>query len=192
MVSANNNQKMLLGVLGLLIAIKFVLFPIVDWQNEQVSLIAEKKVRLAKVDNVIEEIDGVSATKQSYLTRNSELMAGFYQVPSSSALKLTLQKELEQIFSARDVKIQNFSWATEIPGDVTEIRANIAFRGTLSNLIKLQMDLEQNNRLFSQINWSLQVQKMNKQSLGTVRGRMLISAFNYPVAATKIDNGAEE
>lgn len=177
-MSIDDNKKKLLVILGVLVIIRLVLFPIIEWQNEQVSEIADKQTRLMKVQALVAQQEQLALTKAEIEAKSGDSGTYFYQVEAVEPFKLLLQKDIEKLFSDRDISITNFSWANETVGDVIKVTANISFNGTLKNFIRLQSDTAQLEKIIKSKEWNIQVKRMNKNSLGRINGRMLIEAYN--------------
>lgn len=177
-MQSQNKRKLMLGVLGLLILIRFILIPVFDWQQEQINEINEKEQRLSKTDNIITRLPYVNAASDKLKKSNSKLQERYFNQPSLNTFKLQLQQKIEKLFSEHNLKVTNFNWVIEIPGEITQVRAKISFEGTTKDFAELQLNIAQLPKLLEIAQWTLHVKRMNANSLGKVKGDILITAYN--------------
>ncbi len=168
----------MLTLLFFLLVIRFIVVPVFDWQTEKITEITANKNKLTKAEQVISRIPKIEHELAKIKLSNGALELRYFNETSLSAFKLQLQQKIERLFSQHNMKVKNFNWVAELPGDVTQERANISFEGNLKDIALLQLALANLPKLFNIGQWSFQIKKMNENSLGNVRGRMLLVAYN--------------
>ncbi|SEK46974.1 hypothetical protein SAMN05216262_101434 [Colwellia chukchiensis] len=181
-----NNRKMLLLVLLVLLIARFVIVPIVDWQDEKLASIAANSNNLHKSEQVIARSEKIATELAHVKQLNQTLSDKYFQQANLNDFKLKLQQQLESLFSQHNLKVKNFSWVAHIPGDVVQERANISFEGEIKNVVALQLAMAQLPQLLQIIQWNFPIRNMSETSLGTTRGQLLVAAYN--VAPTKLAN----
>lgn len=180
-----DKRKLMLGVLAVLLIARFVLVPIFDWQQAQISTIEAKQQRLVKANAVVNRLPQLELALAQLQESNQVQQARYFKQSSLNAFKLQLQQQIETLFADYDMKISNFSWVVEIPGQITEARAKIAFEGSTANFARLQLAIAQSPKLLNIAQWSLHIKRMSSQSLGQARGSLLLAAYSVtpPVEA---------
>lgn len=173
-----DKRKVMLGVLAVLLLARFILVPIFDWQQEQILAIETKQQRLVKTNNIIDRLPQINLALSELEANNLQQQQRYFEHASSNAFKLQLQQEIESVFTEHELKVTNFNWVVEIPGEISQARAKIAFEGTTANFALLQLAIAQFPKLLNIAQWTLQINRMNNRSLGKVRGSLLLTAYN--------------
>ena len=173
-----NNRKIMIAVLVALLLMRFLVVPVFDWQAGKIAIITSNENQLSKSKQVITRIPLIKSELEIIQLSNAQLKSRYFNESSLNDFKLQLQQQIELLFSQHNMQIKNFNWVAEIPGDVTEERASIVFDGSLKDVTLLQLAIARLPKLFNIGQWSFQVKNMNKNTLGNVRGQMLIIAYN--------------
>jgi hypothetical protein len=171
-------RKLMLGVLAVLLLARFILVPVFDWQKGKIALIAEKEQRLIKTNNVIEHVPQINLALKQLNQNNNKQQERYFVEASSNTFKLQLQQKIEKLFSEHTLKVTNFNWVAEIPGEIAQARADISFEGTTTQFAMLQLAIAQLPKALDIKQWTLQVKGMNERSLGDVNGSLILIAHN--------------
>ncbi|MDO6426501.1 hypothetical protein Q4489_05720 [Thalassotalea sp. 1_MG-2023] len=171
-------RKNLLLIVALLAVIRFVIVPIFEWQEEKIDDIDAKITRLDKAENVINRQAKLTTLLSDVQQSNEETEVLYHNFTSTNAMKLSLQQQVEKIFSQHSVKIKNFTWPNELPGNITELRAKVFFDGNTKDLAKLHLALSAQTKLFNIAEWTIHIRKMKEDSLGVASGSLVFSAYN--------------
>ena len=177
-MSLLNDKKRLLLVCGLLIAIKFLLFPWFEWQNIQVNQISTIEKQLQKGLLLVNE--------QQKLTKNIAQLQNAYR--SNSALiasnetsvldyQLKIQKEIEKMLSSLTLSTRSVSWLNPLQvGDLEEHKMEISLTGSTKNYIQFMMALEQIQPKITIVEFRSNISKMypNQNKLGRFNGKIVI------------------
>lgn len=174
----NKHKVMLLVLIGLLI-IRFVLFPIFEWQEKQISLIATKEQKLIKTNNIINRLPQITESLAQLKQSNNNLQTHYFNEKSLNAFKLQQQQRIETLFSQHQLKVTNFNWVVEVPGDeITQIRAKVSFQGKAKNFAMLQLTIAQLPELLNLLQWDLYIKRMSDNSLGDAHGAIYLTTYN--------------
>jgi ribosomal protein L23 len=173
-----NKRKLMLGVLAVLLLARFILVPVFDWQKGKIAQIAEKEQRLIKTNNVIEHVPQINLALKQLNQNNNKQQERYFVEASSNTFKLQIQQKIEKLFSEHTLKVTNFNWVAEIPGEIAQARADISFEGTTTQFAMLQLAIAQLPKALDIKQWTLQVKGMNERSLGDVNGSLILIAHN--------------
>jgi predicted PurR-regulated permease PerM len=184
-----SNKKPLLIVLFLLLALRFVMVPVIDWQQEQLDEIAAKQTKVEKADSVIARFPQLQQALEQVQQNNKQQLANYYGHESANSLKLQLQQELEALFLKHKIKVINFSWVAEIENPITEFRAKISYEGKTDDFAKLQLAIARYPKRINIAEWTSYINKMAENSLGDASGTILLTTYN--VIPLKALNNAE-
>ncbi|WP_286271768.1 hypothetical protein [Thalassotalea hakodatensis] len=177
-MSTLRNRKNLLLVVALLAAIRFIVVPVFDWQQENIDDITAKATRLNKAENVIARKETLAVSLTDVEKINERTKTLYHSFSSTNEMKLSLQQQVEKKFSQHKVKIKNFTWPNELEGDIKELRAKIFFEGDTNDIALLHMDLSDQATFFNIVEWTIYIRRMKENSLGEASGSLVFSAYN--------------
>ncbi|MFT5812277.1 MAG: hypothetical protein ACI9VT_000011 [Psychroserpens sp.] len=190
-MSLQNNRKMLLMLLLVLFIARFAIVPIFDWQAEKIDAIAANSNNLNKTEQVMARAKDIAKELAELEKHNQMLKLRYFTQASAHDFKLKLQQQIESLFAQHDLKINNFSWVAHLPGDITQERASVSFKGEIKNLVSLQLAIAQLPILLNIAQWDYPMNNMTESSLGnTTQGRMILIAYN--VLPTDLSNNKGE
>jgi hypothetical protein len=141
------SQSGLLLMLGCLLALKFLVIPLFEWQQSQLSLIEGKRAQKAKINQLIK-------SQSSLEKRNVEISQSIRDIKNTffvddDKLKLKVQTEIEGMFEAGELRLEGFVWLLDNPGKIRTLRAKVFFNGPVHSLIQLMWDISSRPELFS-------------------------------------------
>ncbi len=141
------SQSGLLLMLGCLLALKFLVVPLFEWQQSQLSLIESKITQKAKIDQLIK-------SQSSLEKQNAEIGQSIVEIQDlffvdDDKLKLKVQTELEAMFEAGELRLDGFVWLVDNPGKIRTMRAKVSFNGPVYSLIQLIWDISSRPELIS-------------------------------------------
>lgn len=179
-MQVQNKRKQMLSVLAVLLIARFVVVPVFDWQQQQITQIESQNNKLAKVQRVIARLPEISAELDKLQQSNQKLQALYANQASALAFKLQQQQRIEELFKVHNIEVKNFNWVAEIPGEITQLRAKVFFSGKSKDLALLQLAIARLPKLLNVGEWTLQIRRMDGHSLGKVTGNLLLIAYNIP------------
>jgi hypothetical protein len=177
-MAAKNNRKHMLMVLAALVVIRFVFVPIIEWQSQKVTLITAANKKLTKGQNIIAHAPQIERELNVLKVANQTIQNYYVKTDTFNAFKLQTQQKIEALFKQHQLQIKNFSWVAEIPGEITQARASIAFAGNVKDVALLQVAIARLPKLLNIGQWTLHIKRMNENSLGKGSGRILLIAYN--------------
>ncbi len=165
----------LLATLAAIVILKFVIFPLWTWQNEILEELQAKNLKLSKLSSVIANHENL----RSQLTEIESDMQTLTQLffLNQETIKLSVQKQIENMFEKNSVKIEGFNWVFDSEnGVVRSLRASIKYSGSTKDVIKTFWDLFQIPQVIDQLEWRSRFVAGN-DSLGNVSGDLTLEFF---------------
>jgi len=183
-----NKRKLMLGVLAVLLVARFILVPILDWQQEQIKQITAKEQRLTKTNNIIARLPQIKVALAQLKQNNQQQQSHYFNQASPNTFKLQLQQKIETLFTQHHLKVTNFNWVAEIDEQIAKARARITFEGSTKDFAMLQLAIAQLPKLLNTNQWTLHIKRMNDHSLGNANGNIVLTAYNIaPKVASKVE-----
>ncbi|MGM0906961.1 MAG: hypothetical protein ACQEVQ_10570 [Pseudomonadota bacterium] len=137
-----SQKKALLWVVAILLGIRFVLVPLMDYQNqlkENISLESRQLERaLALLNN---EQQGVSAEQANADLKELESRLPLHE--SVNQFRLSMQQQLEQLAKKQQANIQVFDWLTHSTaqdGYLQTHQGQIEIEGAITDIARFQLD----------------------------------------------------
>lgn len=179
-MAAKNNRKLLIQLLLLLAVARLVLVPVFEWQTQKIETINSSQVRLQKAQQVVLRLPEINKALVTLKQQNEILQTNYFSQASLGKFKLTRQQQIEKLFNEHHIRVKNFNWVAELPGEVTELRAVISFEGNTKDFALLQLQIAQLAKIIQLADWSLRIRNIKEGSLGLASGRLTLVAYNVP------------
>jgi len=186
-----NKHKIMLAMVSVLVLIRFVIVPILAWQDEKIAKIQSSNQRIAKAEKVIARLPKITLALEKLQLSNQSTEAFFTKAQSLPAFKLEQQQQIESLFKRFDIKVNNFNWAADIPGKISQSRAKINFEGKTSDLARLHLAIAGLPTLIKVTQWTANIKKKrrrrgrkakkdngNIKTLGIAGGSLVLIAYN--------------
>ena len=171
----------LLIVIAILATAKFIIIPIVDWQNIQLAEIQLLKKKLAKTQYILankEKIEKINHQLRKELAKSNTL---FFSFPSDSLFKLEQQKMLESLLTQFSLTSQNIGWKniTKLAEfNLQKFQVEVKISGKTINVIELMTELETMLPRIEIENFNISIKKQQKSDLGFSTGRMTLNLYS--------------
>ena len=184
-------HRFLLALITLLLVIKFIIVPLMEWQDSMVIDLKAKEKKLAKIEKVLSEQSVVTADREKLelMLDNTEKL--FFATQAESVFKLNQQQAFEKLLTKHQITTVNFSWEakTELtPLKLIRYQIKTRLDGQFENLVSLYVDLE-NSKPWLQINdFNLSTSGNVDNSLGFVRSGNLTLSLYMQQGITRLDN----
>lgn len=169
------SQKNLMILVSLLAVIKFALMPLLDWQKEKLNELEAKAIQLRKVGAVMANKAAYAESILSLQTQLSDEAQKFYV--DNARTKLSIQTDIEQVFSANKVMIDSFNWGADSSGLVRVMRAKVRFSGSTENMIRSFWELAHLPRWVRQVESNQQLKNRTNDSLGVTAGNVTLEFY---------------
>lgn len=173
-------HQLALGALVILIALKFLIVPLFDWQNEQLAQLANLQKRAVKSQNVIANQSQINQSQQTIVTQLQAINSLLVEYKNETEFKLAMQQQIEQTVAKNQLQINTSSWLPSILV-VNErlirhqLRLNI--KGNMLDFINLITLLESSKPKAELKALNINLKGQNAQSLGRVDGTIELAFY---------------
>jgi hypothetical protein len=169
------NYPYLTGLMVLLVALKFLLVPLYQWQNDTLWSISQNDKRLSRANSAITNINSNRAQLAILQQQRSKLQALFYPWQAEASFKLEQQQILEALLAKHNFKVNNIGWtySAKILGQpFIKHQLSVSFAGETFELPKLYLALENKPQWIEVVNFSFNLIGQKEQTLGKFRGSL--------------------
>jgi hypothetical protein len=139
-------NKNLIWLLAFLLALRFVVVPWLEWQDEQFVRLQTLAKRLDRSEALLTAKEQVISQAAQADSVADELMQGLAVVPAAAEYKISFQQQLQQQLESAQVQLLLFEWNSDRSLSVFDLqrgRINLRLKGTYPNLLKVHAQLEQ-------------------------------------------------
>lgn len=173
------NRNRLIFILVALIALRFAVLPLLDWQQSRISEIRTKQVQLGKT---IDLVNSQRTYHQLAVELNAEKdkLAPLFYVDSDGA-RLQIQKDIEQVFGNHNVPIERFNWVLDDRADsgLRTLRVLVGFNGQLVSVMKVLLDISKHERISRQVEWRQYLTKSRENDVGQSKGHVTLEFYAF-------------
>lgn len=137
-------QLFIVAFAGILIIIKFILLPVIEWQNEKVDSLVVKTRQLAKVAPLIDSKDQLASMQGKLAGASDNLNKRFPGFNANENLRVKTQRDVETVVKEIGVNLEVFDWLAEIDSEQTslkQVQFKIDVRGELKQLVNFHWQL---------------------------------------------------
>ncbi|ASI97588.1 GspMb/PilO family protein [Vibrio rotiferianus] len=184
-----NDRRALLGIVGILMLLRFGLVPLLEWQNEKWQQISSLNQRLEKSEALIERTEFIAKLETKLEAQVEKQQAQFVSGRTDDAIQLQQQKKIESLIKQHDLKMANTRWLGSVPqGNYTEYRLEVGLNGKISDFIGFLQSLEQQATPIRLQGWIINMRGMSEGSIGaftTARATIRVMAKNPNVVNEK-------
>ncbi|RJE76912.1 hypothetical protein BGP78_10945 [Pseudoalteromonas sp. MSK9-3] len=173
-------HTLLLSVVLILGAIRFIIIPIVTWQASTIQSIEQLGEKFAKTMAVVDAEEIYKENLKEYKRLFEEHSALIVNYNDESTFRVEKQKKLESEFSKHSLDISNIGWQPSLPiGDsgYTEHQIIVGFSGTLVGFVHIITYLESSLPKGGIHNLSVDLTRPDSDGTIRVRGVVHISYF---------------
>ena len=158
----------------ILIVVRFALLPLYEWQDGVLDIIHVQQKSLSQKNALIGNEIEIDALLKKSKTALENVMNRYYQDFSDpQSLQLTLQKEMERLSAASDVKINSKDWLYLSEGEIIQAPIKIRCEGNPASVFSFISAIENAEYFFT-------VDRLTMNSRGTssmIQAEMDISAY---------------
>ena len=132
-------------IAAVLVAIRFVLVPWLEWQNDRHDALVVLTKRLDRSVGVIENRAAIERSSKELSDARTKYRAFFREADSLEAFKLSAQQEISSVVSQMGLRVTLFDWVVDKfddPPPVMRARARIQFAGPIPSLASVHGRLE--------------------------------------------------
>jgi hypothetical protein len=131
--------------LAVLVSVRFVLQPILNWQAEVRDRLQIMTSRLDKSNALLTSASKVRAQEQVWVQQLQQAIPEFPEHKTADTAKLAIQKTIETEVQAAGVQLDLYVWLSEGEYDRAQLsyaRGRFIAKGPVRSLIELQVKLE--------------------------------------------------
>ncbi|GAA5142102.1 hypothetical protein [Thalassotalea piscium] len=184
-------HSLLITLMVILGAVKFILVPVYDWQDAQlaeIKLLAKKK---SKIENILNQEETFQQNHEKLAAEVKKGNAVFFPYQKEADFKLTQQKLLESLFKKHQVAASNIGWQviTPIPEiNINSFQIRVQFTGETLNVIQFMGALERYPQRIEITEFYLDLANQSGKKLGKTNGWFMLKFY---ANATEQDNSTE-
>jgi len=167
------NYPYLSALLVLLIALKFLFVPLVQWQNDTLWSISQNDKRLSRAMGAITHIDSNRVQLGALQQQLGQLQTFFYPSQDEASFKLEQQQWLEALIAEHNFTVSNIGWtySAQVLGQpLIKHQLSVSFDGDTFDLPRLYLALDSNSQWIDVMSFSFNLIGQNEKSLGRFRG----------------------
>lgn len=141
-----NRNQLLLVLLAALLMIKFVLIPLMEWQDEELAALALTQQKLQRAEGLLAKKDELRNEQSRMQAKLAEALAGVPKVADIQQVRVESLQKMQRLLEPNGVTVSLFDIASVQPLDNTDVSAailNIELKGTLPQLALAHFELEQ-------------------------------------------------
>jgi hypothetical protein len=165
---------------SILIVIKFVFMPIIQWQNSLLADIALLKNKSSKIELLLNNQHETEQLLSTYTAVLKPMANIFNEKRPESDFKLAQQKWLESLMEKHGISIKNTSWqlvSTIESPKVKQFQLKVNFSGKTEDLRRIMQSLESQTPLVYVNDFLINIKKQSKTRLGSVSGSLTLHFY---------------
>ena len=173
------NRDGLIFILIALIALRFGVLPLVDWQQSKIADIQSKQVQLVKTFGLVNSRSDYQQLALKLQSEKGNLAPLFYEDADDS--RLQIQKDIEQVFSVHNLTIERFNWVLDDRADsgLRTLRVLVGFDGQLDGVMKTLLDISAHKKIARQVEWRQNLTKNRETDIGQSKGHVTLEFYAF-------------
>jgi hypothetical protein len=173
------NRNGLIFILVALIALRFAVLPLLDWQQSRISEIRSKQVQLGKTIDLVNSYSDYQQLALKLKAEKSKLAPLFYA--DSDDTRLQIQKDIEQVLGDHNLTIERFNWVLDDRADsgLRTLRVLVGFNGQLDTVMKVLLEISKHRKVARQVEWRQNITKNRETDVGQSRGHVTLEFYAF-------------
>lgn len=184
------NRSVLIAVLLILAGLRFIVVPVVAWQDEWRSRIESKQARYHKSQQIINDSESYLQLGAQLLQINAAQMNGLFV--QSDTIQLDIQQRVDQSLKGFELQRRNFEWVLDLPGDVHQYVAKMTLEGDVQDLMAWQLKLLQAEPWMHLNTINIRRRSNRENDVLRFQGDVTLTAFAHGVGQAGAKAGAEQ
>ena len=176
-------------VLAALFVIKFVVQPILIWQDNMVDKLDIENRKLSKLTSVMLNHSRYQIQLDHLNQRLSSAADLFYF--DDAKVKLTIQKQIEKIFEGNGIQVEGFKWIFDRGEPIRALRASITYSGEVDKMTKTFWDLALLPQAVRQVAWNHRIGTGRERSSIKVTGDLTLEFYAWSAPPLGSSGGLE-
>jgi hypothetical protein len=186
-------HQLALGAIAILLLLKFMLVPLFDWQNQQLSNLVNLQKRASKSHSAIINQTQMAVKQQHITAQLTAINELFVEHKNEAEFKLAMQQQIEQTIATHQLQINNSSWLPSIAvanAQLMRHQLRLSIKGQMLNFKSLVTLLESSTPKAELKTFNINLKGQNSERLGQVDGTIEL-AF-YMQVQQQVTNTAQE
>ncbi|REL30228.1 hypothetical protein [Thalassotalea euphylliae] len=183
-----NNKPLMLGVIAFLAAIKFILLPVLDWQEDKLTSIGVLEERLLKTERLLSNESKMAEAVSSLSVKVGGLDdLLFTQGQDVVQFQLGHQEVIEGLLSENKLSVKRTSWLMPSKTDeYEEHKVEITVSGSFKQLMTSLLAIEGLKPKVALASYTMNISRMKASSLrlGRVSGKITFAVWRKPGGQT--------
>jgi len=176
----NTRQMFLLSIVAVLLVVKFIIVPVLDWQNEIKTEIENKSRQLAKMERATDNVDDYQRHIKELNQSIEHQLKLFYPFSLESKFKIDYQKRLEAIAAEHNVLLTNIGWNSVLT--VSEQRLEqyevaVYYRGETIDFARFIKAIESTEQVTNVKDLNMSFRGQRDEKLGKISGNFVLNFY---------------
>lgn len=180
-------HQLALGALVILIALKFLIVPLFDWQNSQLAQLANLQKRAVKSQNVIVNQSQINQAQQTINAQLKAVNSLFVDYQRESEFKLAMQQQIEQTIANNQLQINTSSWLPSITvanNQLIRHQLRLNLKGKMRDFINLITLLESKTPKAELKSLNINLKGQKSDGLGNMSGSLELAFYMHQAPNT--------
>ncbi|CCQ10315.1 hypothetical protein PALB_11800 [Pseudoalteromonas luteoviolacea B = ATCC 29581] len=179
LLSTFRQNPVLIMLVLILAALKFFMFPLIEWQSDLVKSNAALENRLFKANHVVDNLESNAqrrATLETILRIKQDILLPQQEEPQ---FKLEYQQQIESLFNTNKISVTSFQWR---PSEsltalgVKKFTAEVRLTGRTLDGLRV-INLIETSTKFQIDEFNLDIANHDGLKLGFISGTMILSTY---------------
>lgn len=168
-------HPLLLTFLAVLVVLRFILVPVLEWQDSKIATINQLEKRVSKAERAIKTKEFNEQGLTDLLPYQKQVNELFYPTEPENTFKLARQQWLETLLAKHQVQSVNLGWQGS--GEVKDLpllkhKLELQFNANMVDFPAFQLALQDNPQLLEIDSLMLTLKGQRKEKLGRISGKM--------------------
>jgi cell division protein FtsB len=167
------HNRNLIILLGILLAARFILVPIFEWQTQSLSSTQRLQDKLDKSIAYIDELPKLDKYQQDLLAEVKKRQAAREYVSDISRYQLDKFRQFESLMQKHKLAITSSNWGDPIKtAKGVALQLRMQFSGTMKDFIAFHLALDSLSNTLSLNNLNLTLNDQSEDKLGSFTGNI--------------------
>lgn len=171
------NTKALIAFLGILLAVKFLVQPIIRWQVDALADLGLKSSQQAKVRVLLAQEDDLLDLNKDYSSQLEFFSDSLFA--NNESLKTRAQEDIVRTITNNGLVVESFSWIVDIPSAPRVLRAKVSYSGMQRGEIAMYLSLGFSPRMYRVLELKNKIEGFRSSKLGFSQGSMVIEVIAF-------------
>jgi hypothetical protein len=171
-----------LSFIAILFSLKFILIPIIDWQNEQINSVLILERKIAKIENLLLSDDLFNEQHTNLSNALSNIEHGVFSYQEESTFQLQQQKIVESDLLKNALKISSIGWGNVVELDglpLLQYPLEYRITGKTNKIIEYLIQLKTQDKLPDIKALNLSFRNQNQGELGSISARVRVTYYMF-------------